>query len=55
MKTLFAILAVVCVMISCSCYIFNQEEHSDTTINTISCIGSFAFIMAIMFFALIFK
>lgn len=55
MKILFAILAVVCVLIVCGCYELQQEEHSDRLSDIIGCIGCIAFIMSIAFITLIFK
>lgn len=55
MKFLFAILAIVCVIIVCGCYELQQQEHSDTISNVIACIASVAFIMSGVFLALIFK
>lgn len=51
MKILFAILAIVCVIIVCGCYELQQQEHSDTISNVIAC----AFIMSGVFLALFFK
>lgn len=55
MKILFAILAIVCVIIVCGCYELQQQKHSDTISNVIACIASVAFIMSGVFLALIFK
>ena len=55
MKILFAILAIVCVIIVCGCYELQQQEHSGTMSNVIGCIASVAFIMSGVFLALIFK
>ena len=55
MKILFAILAIVCVIIVCGCYELLQQERSDTISNVIACIASVAFIMSGVFLALFFK
>ena len=55
MKILFAILAIVCIIIVCGCYELLQQEHSDTISNVIACIASIAFVMSGVFLALIFK
>lgn len=55
MKILFTILAIVCVFIVRGCYELQQQEHSETISNVITCIASFAFIMQAIFLALIFK
>lgn len=54
MKILFAILAIVCVAITCGCYELNQQERSDKSRNIIGCIGSFTFILGMMFLAIAF-
>ena len=55
MKILFTILAIVCVFIVCGCYELQQQEHSETISNIISCVASVAFIIRVAFLTLIFK
>lgn len=54
MKIVFAILAIVCVFITCGCYELNQQERTDKSRIIIGCIGSFTFIMAMLFLTLAF-
>ena len=52
MKLVFAILAVVCVLITCACYELNQQERTDKSRDILGCVGSFTFIIAMLFLAL---
>lgn len=54
MKIVFTILAIICMFITCGCYELNQQERTNKSRIAIGCIGSFTFIMIMLFLALAF-
>ncbi len=54
MRTIFVIMSIFCIFITCYCYELNQEDRTDKSRDIIGCIGSFTFIMGMLFMAIAF-